>query len=444
MPRLSTRTILQAYAQDALLPLLLRECRTVDSARSELRWLRQHAIDLTQQRKEQRYRRLQQARKTGQASEGPHSPRNTQPHRKPTHRHAPENALPKGWRRTLRTLCRARSRGTPLQYLLGDQPFGDLTILCQKGVLIPRNDTETFTYAAAEQIRQHFPPPKPEPNPASPPPSLSSPSPPSPSPTTTTPPNPSPAPSRPPQPLRILDLCTGTGCITLLLHALLSPSYPSLKIVGIDIHPPAIRLAQKNLRHNITLGDLPARASQDVEFRRADVLACPSAPTSHSKLRGRVPALEELLPYIPDFWPRAQDASKPNGQMGREGEGEGGAKVEVDVIISNPPYISRTAFLDGTTARSVRFHEPVLALVPPSPASQNGMVEGLGQGQRQGEGQGEDVFYARIVGLAGRVGARMVVFECGDYEQGGRVVELCRRGVTARKLGGRWEVGIWE
>ncbi|OJJ96360.1 hypothetical protein ASPACDRAFT_17389, partial [Aspergillus aculeatus ATCC 16872] len=374
MPRLSTRTILQAYAQDALLPLLLRECRTIDSARSELRWLRQHAIDLTQQRKEQRYQRLQQACKTGQASEEPQSFPNTQPHRKPTHRHPPENAPPKGWRRTLRTLCHARSRGTPLQYLLGDQPFGDLTILCQKGVLIPRNDTETFTYAAAKQIRQQFPPPKPGPNPASPPPSSS------------------PSPSPPPKTLRILDLCTGTGCITLLLHALLSPSYPSLKIVGIDIHPPAIHLAQKNLRHNVTLGDLSARASQEVEFRRAD-----------------------LLPCIPEFCPRsrsrAQDASKQNGQMGMEGEGEGEgeAEVEVDVIISNPPYISRTAFLDGTTARSVRFHEPVLALVPPSPVSEKGMVEE------------EDVFYARIVGLVGRVGARMVVFECGDYEQGGRV-----------------------
>lgn len=26
----------------------------------------------------------------------------------------------------------------PLQYILGNQPFGDLEILCRKGVLIPR------------------------------------------------------------------------------------------------------------------------------------------------------------------------------------------------------------------------------------------------------------------------------------------------------------------
>lgn len=35
-------------------------------------------------------------------------------------------------------MCRRRSQGVPLQYILGDQPFGDLEILCQRGVLIPR------------------------------------------------------------------------------------------------------------------------------------------------------------------------------------------------------------------------------------------------------------------------------------------------------------------
>ncbi|KAL8954768.1 MAG: hypothetical protein Q9193_007093 [Seirophora villosa] len=37
-----------------------------------------------------------------------------------------------------------------------------------------------------------------------------------------------------PQALRILDLCTGTGCIALLLHSLLHRTHPSLHILGID------------------------------------------------------------------------------------------------------------------------------------------------------------------------------------------------------------------
>lgn len=38
----------------------------------------------------------------------------------------------------LRRMVNERARGKPLQYILGDQPFGGLDILCRKGVLIPR------------------------------------------------------------------------------------------------------------------------------------------------------------------------------------------------------------------------------------------------------------------------------------------------------------------
>lgn len=38
----------------------------------------------------------------------------------------------------LREMVRRRARGVPLQYILGDQPFGELEMLCRRGVLIPR------------------------------------------------------------------------------------------------------------------------------------------------------------------------------------------------------------------------------------------------------------------------------------------------------------------
>jgi methylase of polypeptide subunit release factors len=44
------------------------------------------------------------------------------------------------WLPGLRKMVRERSRGKPVQYILGDQPFGELDILCRKGVLIPRYD----------------------------------------------------------------------------------------------------------------------------------------------------------------------------------------------------------------------------------------------------------------------------------------------------------------
>lgn len=106
MPRIPTSYILRAYQQDPLLPLLLQECRTLDSAQNELRWLREWAVQKFYQR-------------TSRFGAG-------------THRSTP------GWRSHLRSMCRERARGVPLQYLLGDQPFGDLEIICKKGVLIPR------------------------------------------------------------------------------------------------------------------------------------------------------------------------------------------------------------------------------------------------------------------------------------------------------------------
>ena len=97
MPRIPFSVILRAHRENNLLSMLLKECRTIDSARNELRWLRERAVRDSQ-------------------------------------------SLPSktGWRSRLRSMCQLRSKGYPLQYILGDQPFGELEILCRKGVLIPR------------------------------------------------------------------------------------------------------------------------------------------------------------------------------------------------------------------------------------------------------------------------------------------------------------------
>lgn len=102
MPRIRPSVLFKAYWENPLLPLLLKECRTLESARNELRWLREHALRTSQTRQ-------------------------------------PTRPTP-GWRTRLMSMCHRRSRGYPLQYILGDQPFGDLEILCRPGVLIPRSD----------------------------------------------------------------------------------------------------------------------------------------------------------------------------------------------------------------------------------------------------------------------------------------------------------------
>ncbi|KAK7005737.1 methyltransferase, partial [Favolaschia claudopus] len=96
-----------------------------------------------------------------------------------------------------------RVAGEPLQYILGEQPFGPLSIKLRPPVLIPRPETEDWTIRLAELIR----------------------------PTTT-------------RTLSVLDLGTGTGCIPLLLCHML----PNVRAHGIDISSDAVNLAQENAR----------------------------------------------------------------------------------------------------------------------------------------------------------------------------------------------------
>lgn len=88
----------------------------------------------------------------------------------------------------------------PLQYILGTVSFGDLVIEVKPPVLIPRPETEVWALELIELLKSFK------------------------------------------KPLTILDMCTGSGCIALALaHAL-----PSSVVIGADIAPEAIALAQSN------------------------------------------------------------------------------------------------------------------------------------------------------------------------------------------------------
>ncbi|KAJ6149969.1 hypothetical protein N7471_001168 [Penicillium samsonianum] len=337
MPRIPFSVILKAQRENHLLPILLKECRTIDSARNELRWLRERAV-----------------------------------------RDSQSLSTKAGWRSRLRSMCQMRSRGYPLQYILGDQPFGDLEILCRRGVLIPRPETESYTYQAAKLVRQMAL----DRNDKSKSPNQA-------------------------RPLRVIDLCTGTGCIPLLLHALLA-HFQQLEITGVDISPTALGLAQENLEHNLQLGQLAPSAGTDIRFYRADVLGHGSD--------NLVPSIESILQtQIPTFG--ASDISSPDQESG------------YDLLISNPPYISQTEFHNGTTARSVRRFEPKLALVPPYSGS---VMEDC---------MPEDIFYHRILILAFKLRAKLTVLECGDSHQANRVVALHRRLASAES--GQFSAEVW-
>ncbi len=146
----------------------------------------------------------------------------------------------------------------PLAYLIGFVPFLDLTIFVEQPILIPRPETEEWCAYVIEKYRAYAE-----------------------------------------KPLRILDLCTGSGCIALAFaHA-----FPESHVYAVDISAKALVLAQKNaLANNIT----------NITFIESDLFT--------------------LVPFM-----------------------------TFDIILSNPPYISHEEWL--TLDFSVKEWEDYHALV---------------------------------------------------------------------------------
>ncbi|CAK7271962.1 hypothetical protein SEPCBS57363_004890 [Sporothrix epigloea] len=264
--------------------------------------------------------------------------------------HVRETAERKGqssWerKRSVLALCQRRGRGEPLQYVLGTQPFGPLDLLCRKGVFIPRPEPEAYTLHLANLLLQ-------ESQQAS----L----------------------VQPGHPITILDACTGTGCIALLLYAQLwrqkeAVERGALHIVGLDMAPEAVKLARANaVRNALPMQTDGTETSSSIRFVQGDLFS--DDWLDHD-------AIKHLL------------------------------RSPLDVLVSNPPYISAKGFADDT-ARSVRLFEPKLAQVP-QPTE-----------HRIGNGAAEDVFYVRLLELASRLGARIVLCETGGLEQAKRVAAL--------------------
>ena len=264
-------------------------------------------------------------------------------------------------RHHLATMCERRRRGVPLQYILGTQPFGDLDIQCAPGVLIPRPETEAYTAHLAHLLKKKD--------------FLGS---------------RDSLPTKDPQPLRIIDFCTGTGCIPLLLYSLLAHRFPNLTIHGIDITPTALRLSNRNLSSALSSAQIPPPSpTQSISFHHGDVL---SKDWIDAHLSGN----------------------------------------KYDVLISNPPYVSSEAWnlaREGLSY-SARKYEPKLALVP-------------GDDVRLPPGnccRHEDVFYAALLDIAVLLDPGAVVFEFGGGEQGKRVLRMA----MAHPFGRNADFELWR
>lgn len=186
-----------------------------------------------------------------------------------------------------------------------------------------------------------------------------------------------------PSELRVLDLCTGTGCIPLLFHHELYATRDDvdLRVIGVDISDKALQLAVHNLKQVRREKSWVAKGA--IGFMKADVLANPFNET-RSALRHVTTAFRHAR--LPGLW---------------------------DIVISNPPYISPKAYWE-TTTRSVRNFEPKLALVPPSQSFNDDVQQG-------------DTFYMPILRLANDVDSKIVLLEIADLDQALRIAHAARK-----------------
>ena len=120
--------------------------------------------------------------------------------------------LPDAQRRAFFDAVARRRNGEPLQYIMGEWEFYGLRFKVDKRVLIPRSETEILVEAVVnrcKKIRQ--------------------------------------------QPLRILDVCTGSACIAVTLAKVLHDAGIDAHIVATDISADALAVAKENAAlHGVT------------------------------------------------------------------------------------------------------------------------------------------------------------------------------------------------
>lgn len=225
-----------------------------------------------------------------------------------------------------RELIEKRAVHVPLQHLTGGQDFMGLTFLVNKDVLVPRQDTEVLVEEVMKNLHDG---------------------------------------------MRILDLCTGSGCILLsLLH------YSNdCTGVGVDLSAEALAVARENYeRLRIERPEMKAR------FLEGDLFAALST-------EGVSEAAAVSKTGTAAVW-NAGEKERADGRF--------------DIIVSNPPYIETDVM--STLMPEVREYEPRIAL--------DGGADGL-------------VFYRRIAQEAGRHlnGGGMLFFEIG-CEQADAVREI--------------------
>lgn len=147
----------------------------------------------------------------------------------------------------MHTAIERRAAGEPLQYVTGEMPFRHIVLKCERGVLIPRPETEVLVDAALEGVDAAA-----EKN------------------------------DGVATPVRVLEVGTGTGCIALSIAS----ERPGTLVTATDLSPRAIELAGRN------------REALGLE-EAVDIVECDLAAGVDPELMGAFDVLVSNPPYIP-------------------------------------------------------------------------------------------------------------------------------------------------
>ena len=140
-----------------------------------------------------------------------------------------------------------RAAGEPLQYVTGEMPFRHIVLRCERGVLIPRPETEILVDAALEGVDAAG---EKDGDAAA--------------------------------PVRVLEIGTGTGCIALSVAS----ERPGTHVTATDLSPRAVELASRN------------REALGLE-EAVDIVECDLASGVDPELMGTFSVLVSNPPYIP-------------------------------------------------------------------------------------------------------------------------------------------------
>ena len=202
-------------------------------------------------------------------------------------------------------------KGEPVQYVLGEADFAGRPFHVEPGVLIPRPETaELCQWIEKDMIEKSI---------------VSS--------GDSSEDSPEDSSGNSPQATddarRILDICTGSGCIAITLGL----NIPNSEVTGWDISEDALRIAQ---------GNVEMMKAGNVRIEHQDALALPkAAETDNEKMKGN----------------DDKEVVKPKGKAKTP------STQKWDLIVSNPPYICEKEKAD--MEKNVLEHEPSLALFVP-------------------------------------------------------------------------------